>query len=208
MEVKCKCQTCSGQIEFSSEMSGQTVECPHCKMDTILFIPQACTTIQVSPSSYIHKTLMPGEVVTGETVLHWVVYLKIIPAAIIPLIVACFLWAAYESFPFFVFILFEILIVPLVALGAFVNKKTSEFAVTNKRVLMKCGFIRRSSIEIVLTKIESIKVNQGILGRILDYGTIIVCGTGGTKDPFHEIASPLKFRQMIQMEIEKIGNQK
>ena len=69
-------------------------------------------------------------------------------------------------------------------LSAFVRYQTSEFAVTNKRVIMKVGLIRRTSVEIVLNKIESIKVDQGITGRIFDYGSIAIVGTGGTHDPY------------------------
>jgi len=213
MITKCPCQQCGVNIEFDVEAANQFVPCPSCGKQTRLLMPgqapKPTPSIQASHASYIHENLMPSEVVTAATVLHWVVYLQIIPAAILALFVAYLLWSAMDDgHPILVFILAEIFMVAPAALGAFINKKTSEFAVTNKRVLMKCGFIRRSSVEIMLTKIESIKVNQGILGRILDYGTIMVCGTGGTKDPFHKIANPLKFRQMIQMEIEKTGDKK
>ena len=150
---------------------------------------------------------MTGEFVAGTAVLHWVVYFQIIPACFLALVLAILLVELNDDhFPIFMFILVLTFTVGLAALDAFIKKKTSEFAVTNKRVLMKYGFIRRCSVEIVLGKIESIKVDQDILGRILDYGTIIVCGTGGTKDPFHKITSPLAFRQAIQTEIEKTGD--
>ena len=86
-------------------------------------------------------------------------------------------------------------------LSAFVRYQTSEFAVTNKRVIMKVGLIRRTSVEIVLNKIESIKVDQGIAGRIFDYGSIAIVGTGGTHDPFHRIAAPLQFRRTVQEQL-------
>ena len=157
---------------------------------------------------------MAGEVVTGTAVLHWAIYLQIVYAAIIGLILVCFFYSDFSGAvvswgAFIVFlILVEIVPVAAAALNAYTNIKTAEFAVTNKRVLMKCGFINRRSVEIMLTKVESITVNQGILGRVLDFGTIIVGGTGGTKDPFHNIAAPLKFRQKIQMEIEKNSDKK
>ncbi|PIU51164.1 hypothetical protein COS91_05900 [Candidatus Desantisbacteria bacterium CG07_land_8_20_14_0_80_39_15] len=86
----------------------------------------------------------------------------------------------------------------------FISFKTSEFGITNKRVLFKIGFIRRNSLEILLTKIEGIQVNQGILGRILNYGTIIVRGTGGTGSPFRKIEAPLEFRKKVQEQIASI----
>jgi uncharacterized membrane protein YdbT with pleckstrin-like domain len=77
-------------------------------------------------------------------------------------------------------------------------------AVTNKRVLVKTGMISRNTTEMMLGKIESIVVNQGILGRMLSYGTIIVRGTGGTPEPFARIAHPLEFRKQVQQELDKL----
>jgi DNA-directed RNA polymerase subunit RPC12/RpoP/membrane protein YdbS with pleckstrin-like domain len=213
MITEIKCLHCGGI--FEDEILEKNALCPHCGKVTPVMpaTPAAKPTpaIQFSPSGFIHKNLMPGEVVTGTAVLHWVIYLQIVYAAIIGLILVCFFYSDFSGavFSWGAFIVFLILveIVPVgaAALVACLNMKTAEFAVTNKRVLMKCGFINRRSVEIMLTKIESITVNQGILGRILDFGTIIVGGTGGTKDPFHNIAAPLEFRQKIQMEIEKIS---
>ena len=67
--------------------------------------------------------------------------------------------------------------------------------------MIKTGFIRRNSLETLLTKVEGIQVNQGMLGRILNYGTIIVKGTGGTSNPFHKIDAPLEFRKKVQEQI-------
>jgi uncharacterized membrane protein YdbT with pleckstrin-like domain len=78
---------------------------------------------------------------------------------------------------------------------------SSEFAITNKRVIAKTGLIRRHSIEVYLDKIEAVEVSQGIAGRILGYGTIVVTGTGGTKDPIPMIPAPLLFKKKIQNEV-------
>jgi uncharacterized membrane protein YdbT with pleckstrin-like domain len=72
---------------------------------------------------------------------------------------------------------------------------TSEFAITNKRLIIKTGFISRNTFEMNLSKIESINVNQSILARILGYGTIVIMGTGSTREPFDRIADPLTFRK-------------
>jgi len=87
------------------------------------------------------------------------------------------------------------------AFGRWLAWISSEFAVTNKRVLIKVGFIRRHSLELLLQKVEGIGVDQGILGRVFDYGTIIVTGTGGTKEPFKNIAAPLEFRKQVQSRV-------
>ena len=72
---------------------------------------------------------------------------------------------------------------------------TSEFAVTNKRLMIKTGFISRNTFEMNHSKIESINVIQSILGRILGYGTIIIMGTGSTREPFAAIRDPMTFRK-------------
>ena len=87
---------------------------------------------------------------------------------------------------------FTLLILPLI------DRWTSEFAITNKRVIMKVGLIRRKALEMNLSKIESVNVDQTILGRILGYGTITIIGTGGTRESFARISKPMEFRRVFQ----------
>jgi uncharacterized membrane protein YdbT with pleckstrin-like domain len=88
--------------------------------------------------------------------------------------------------------LLTLFIAPLIAMS------TSEFAITNKRVIIKVGLISRRTLEMNLNKIESVNVHQGLLGRMLGYGTIVIVGTGGTKEPFAAISDPLTFRKKFQ----------
>lgn len=83
-------------------------------------------------------------------------------------------------------------------IAAWIRQWSSEFAVTNKRVIIKVGFISRRTIEINMSKVESVEINQDIFGRLLNYGTIVVIGTGGTKEPFALIDDPLAFRRAVQ----------
>ena len=78
---------------------------------------------------------------------------------------------------------------------------TTEFALTNKRVIAKVGILNQHSLEIMNNKIESIGVSRTILGRILNYGTITVVGSGGTKQSFKNIAKPMELRQKINMQV-------
>ena len=87
-------------------------------------------------------------------------------------------------------------------LQALIIMFTTEFAVTNRRVIAKTGFIRRHTLEMLLPKIESVAVHQGILGRLLDFGTVTVTGTGGTKESFRAIIEPLGVRRKINQIIE------
>lgn len=88
--------------------------------------------------------------------------------------------------------LFTLFIAPLI------DKYTDEFAITNKRVIIKTGLISRKTFEMNHSKIESVNVDQSILGRILGYGTIRIVGSGGTKEVFPNISKPLQFRKKFQ----------
>jgi uncharacterized membrane protein YdbT with pleckstrin-like domain len=85
---------------------------------------------------------------------------------------------------------------------AYIYFKTSEYGVTNKRVLIKVGWIERTSLELLLDKVEGVLVDQTILGRIFNYGSINVIGTGGTNDRFPFIPDPQLFRKNVQQQIE------
>jgi uncharacterized membrane protein YdbT with pleckstrin-like domain len=78
---------------------------------------------------------------------------------------------------------------------AFIRYKTTEMAFTNKRVIAKFGFISRQTIELNISKVESIQVNQGILGRIFNFGTLIVSGAGNPQAPIPGISDPMAFRR-------------
>ena len=88
--------------------------------------------------------------------------------------------------------IFTIFILPLI------DNWSSEYAITNRRVIIKVGLIRRRTIEMNIHKVESIAVSQSILGRILGYGDITVIGTGATRETFEEISKPIKFRKTFQ----------
>ena len=145
---------------------------------------------------YIEKNLMNDENILYRARLHWVVFLW--PA--IWLIVAAIFFNRGTETAVIAGLLF-VLIAVFKGIESFITFSTSEFGVTNQRVIAKVGFIRRNSIEIFLAKLEAIQVNQSVLGRILGYGSITVSGTGGTRDPFYNIADPLELRRKIQEQI-------
>lgn len=78
---------------------------------------------------------------------------------------------------------------------AYIHYKTTELAITSKRVIVKTGFIRRSTIEINLTKVESLQVDQEILGRLFNFGTLIIGGAGDPQAPIAGISDPIEFRK-------------
>lgn len=80
---------------------------------------------------------------------------------------------------------------------AIIRVLTTELALTNRRVIAKKGFIRRDTIELRLEKVEGLMVNQSIFGRLLNYGTVTVSGTGGIKTPIPFINNPTQFRMVV-----------
>ena len=80
-------------------------------------------------------------------------------------------------------------------LRAWIRAQSTELAITNRRVIAKFGFVQRHTIEINLEKVEALRVGQGFLGRILNFGTIHITGSGGSVEPIPQIADPLVFRR-------------
>jgi len=74
----------------------------------------------------------------------------------------------------------------------------SEFAVTNKRIIVKLGFFTTRTLEMLHSKVEAISVNQGLLGKMLGYSDIVVTGNGGTREVFKAVVSPLELRPAVQ----------
>jgi uncharacterized membrane protein YdbT with pleckstrin-like domain len=83
-------------------------------------------------------------------------------------------------------------------ISPWIVRAISEFVITNRRVVIKTGFIARSTFEMNLSKIESVNVDQSVMGRLFNYGTITIIGTGGTWETFHNISKPLEFRKAFQ----------
>lgn len=94
-----------------------------------------------------------------------------------------------------------VVLLPVLGLGlvfliqAYIRYKTTELAITSKRVIVKVGFIRRSTVEINLAKVESVQVDQEVLGRLFDFGTLIISGAGDPQAPLRGISSPMAFRK-------------
>lgn len=144
--------------------------------------------------SYIDRHLLPGEAVTFRTRLHWKLF--VVPVLIALLMLAAALWLVNQNRK--PFALIPLAIGVFVLLAAWIRRTSSEFAVTNKRVIIKAGFLASRSMELLLPKIESVAVTQSIPGRMFGYGEIVVTGSGGTHETFDNIQAPLDFRQAVQ----------
>jgi uncharacterized membrane protein YdbT with pleckstrin-like domain len=83
-------------------------------------------------------------------------------------------------------------------IAALLERRLSEYVITNRRIIIKRGFIARDIFEMNLSKIESVNVDQSVMGRILNYGSVTIIGTGGTRETFQNISKPLEFRKAFQ----------
>ncbi len=162
--------------------------------------------------SYIDKNLIPGEQVMYRTRLHWIVVFWHVFFAVIFALGGAYLlsgmpgvttglqddqmrYARMGGAVLLVLALISIII-------SFVRRNSVEMAVTNKRVTVKVGLMSRATEEMMLSRIESIMVHQGLMGRMLNYGTITLRGVGGTPDPFPNIGHPLEFRRQVQQQLD------
>ena len=155
--------------------------------------------------SYVDKTLIQGEVVQARAKLHWLIFVW--PVLLIILGLAGVFWA--RDLPSGL-VSFAVLVVSA-AIGvygavkwvmAFIRAATTELAVTNFRVIAKSGLIERQTVEQILNRVDSIEVTQSLLGRLFDFGTVMITGTGVTHSPLNMIADPLGFRRAVHTAIE------
>jgi uncharacterized membrane protein YdbT with pleckstrin-like domain len=150
---------------------------------------------------YIDEILQPGEKVLYSTNAHWIFYLPAIGAWLVAaiLLVVSGMTAAVPGIV--LLCLASASVVGLVALyltfKAWFHRWTTETDVTNMRVVHKTGFIQRRTFEMALDKIESVDVDQSIMGRLLNYGDVTINGVGEGRERIRTIASPLAFRSAI-----------
>lgn len=171
--------------------------------------------------SYAEKSLVPGETLLYQTRHHWFVLLG-------PLLMSCVfvalavgllaeaieakngkgVAAGASATGIHAMELFGVLLLAA-AIGTFAygvaKRNATEMAVTNKRVLIKTGMGSRRTLDLMLSRVESIAVEETFAGRMLGFGSVIVHGTGGTPESFLMIASPQEFRRNVQ---EQIGAQR
>jgi uncharacterized membrane protein YdbT with pleckstrin-like domain len=162
--------------------------------------------------SYVEKHLIEGETIIYETRLHWIV---LVAPVLLGLLfgltgVAMFVLSgratpdqtlAHESLTV-VGAAFLVIALIFIARGILMRNAT-EMTVTNKRVFVKVGLAARRTIELLLSRVESIGVEESVMGRMFGFGRVIVHGTGGTPEVFNMIAHPLEFRTQVQQQIEK-----
>ncbi len=153
------------------------------------------------PVRYVRKVLQPGETIVYSTKLHWVIYWWAIFLIILCIIAAVSAWYTADNQNLSLALFIAAIIFAFLSLYSaavkFIKQWTTELAVTDRRVIFKERLIARRTIEMNRSRVESVDVDQSILGRLLGYGTITLRGTGGTGEPMPNIDDPLTFRSYI-----------
>jgi len=127
-------------------------------------------------ASYVDSTLLQGETVMYRAKIS--------------------LWSIAHLI-FFGLLLLVVGVGLIFLIWAWIRYKTTEFAVTDRRIIAKTGLISRSTVELFLDKVEALHVDQSVPGRLLDFGTITIRGTGTTLEPIRNISAPLELRKQF-----------
>ena len=146
----------------------------------------------------MERHLLPGERVLYKTRLHWVLFVKPVLVLLGGVVLAILLRQVQDP-PWLWMIGGAVGLVGLLwGLVHYVELMTSEFAVTTSRLIFKVGLISRYTTELLLSKVESIGVQQGLMGRLLNHGDLTVTGTGGAREVFRRVRDPIGFRNHVQ----------
>ena len=147
---------------------------------------------------YVERHLLAGERVLYKTRLHWVLFIKPALVVLAGVILMVLLRQVQDPRWLWIFGAAVALLGIVWAFVHYVEVMTSEFAVTTSRLIFKVGLISRYTTELLLAKVESIGVQQGLVGRLLNYGDLTVTGTGGAREVFRRVRDPIGFRNHVQ----------
>ena len=152
-------------------------------------------------ATYVSEVLQPNESVRYDGTLHWIIYLPGIilfafgVAGLIGVLTMAHDARFYRAYSIVVYIALGIGALHL--FSAWLKQWSTEIAVTDRRVIYKTGLVSRRTVEMNMDKVESVDVNQDIWGRIFNYGTVLIRGTGASLEPLSTIATPLALRNAI-----------
>ena len=147
--------------------------------------------------SYLKHVLQPGETVRYRGSVHWVGYLKALPWAILGVAIIIVSLSTDRFAAWWIAGAITLLGALLMVLRAWFERWATEVLVTDRRVIYARGFIQRHTAEINMDKIESVDVDQSIMGRAFNYGDVTVRGTGQTFEPLRQIDRPIDFRNEV-----------
>jgi membrane protein YdbS with pleckstrin-like domain len=147
--------------------------------------------------AYVDSILEPGETVRYHTTVSWTIYA---PAILLAICAIASLLAAFSSdlvnIGWFAAIVFALGAI-FTAVPAWFRRLTTEIAVTDRRIILKRGLVRRHTVEMNMQKVESVDVDQTLTGRLFNYGTVTIRGTGSSFETLRMIDSPLNLRSTV-----------
>jgi uncharacterized membrane protein YdbT with pleckstrin-like domain len=151
---------------------------------------------------YVDHVLQPGETIRDVTTVSWVGFLPGLILWLIALLLLIFIapWSqssAALALAGWIAVLAAFVVGAVLLIKHWWHRWTTEVAVTDRRIIYKTGFIKRRTVEMHMDKVESVDVDQSILGRVLNYGDITIRGTGETMERLRMIDHPLEFRNHV-----------
>jgi len=166
---------------------------------------------------YVDRNLVPGETLLYRTRHHWLVLMGPFFGGLLLLVPGIALMAeaiatrdsaglavgSATISPKVMVVSGVVLVAAAIIIFSYgvAKRNATEMAVTNRRVLIKTGMTSRRTLDLMLSRVESIGVEETAAGRVLGYGSVVVRGTGGTPEPFLMIAHPQEFRRAVQEQI-------
>jgi uncharacterized membrane protein YdbT with pleckstrin-like domain len=148
--------------------------------------------------SYVEGQLIPGEEVRQAANVSYMSQLGWF-------LVALFLIAALLLVPHAALAIVSLVVIPLalvIVLVAVIRVRSVQLVITNKKVLGKRGVFSRQTIDIPLQKVESIKVDQSVAGRLFGYGDVQIAGTGGDRILLPFIADAMGFKKVVMASLD------
>jgi len=147
--------------------------------------------------SYVQRVLQSGEQVRYISSIHWIVYWLGVAVALLAVVAYWFSETRFLT-GMWRYTAYALALVAVVLLiKQWFHWWVTEIAVTNRLVIYKKGLVRRQTNEMNMDKVESVKIDQSILGRMLDYGDVTILGTGEGFETLRTIASPIELRNSI-----------
>jgi uncharacterized membrane protein YdbT with pleckstrin-like domain len=150
--------------------------------------------------SYLKSVLQPGEVLLYESKISWTTFVPGLLVLVVALIAFMLLrvWITDVAWPAVAVGVILLALSLFMLFRAWFERWTTEIAITDRRIILKRGFIRRDTAEMHMEKVESVDVNQSLFGRMLDYGDVTVRGTGAGLETLRLIDAPLEFRSHVK----------
>jgi uncharacterized membrane protein YdbT with pleckstrin-like domain len=184
--------------ECGARVSTEAVSCPQCG------VPQPTRRAERQPAagpvegSFASRdTMTSNEDPIYRARMHWSIYSHALIAGILAITVIVLNLSDILA------IALGVITLVLTAI-AYIRGTSTEFVITTRRLIAKRGIVSRRTIETLLEKVEAVSVEQGLLGRMLNYGTVTVQGTGGTRESFVMVSDPMQLRKVIHEQIDTL----